>query len=197
MIYSDLPEGDDQRFEINDEEDALFYEQYRNTAFTYFNAKKQFYDDAFENQLEMTTQEFMEKGASIEVEDKKMNAKLDFMYNYGDFDTDRAEVRTKFLTEMNKRTTLQDISESLDQMVINDKGRLNKYYKLNEHHNVKAKRAGKDFTSDDFKWSGRILKNQDPKTPLFFEDPDQMAQNDEGYNLKQRQIYEKIKFNDA
>jgi len=54
----------------------------------------------------MTTQEFMEKGASIEVEDKKMNAKLDFMYNYCDFDTDRAEVRTKFLTEMNKRTTL-------------------------------------------------------------------------------------------
>jgi DNA-directed RNA polymerase sigma subunit (sigma70/sigma32) len=43
-----------------------------------------------------------------------MGAKVDYMYNYLDFDNDRAVVRSKFLNEMNKRTTLADIGEQLD-----------------------------------------------------------------------------------
>jgi len=35
-----------------------------------------------------------------------MNEKLDFMYNYVDFDHDRAVIRNKFLKEMNKKTSL-------------------------------------------------------------------------------------------
>jgi DNA-directed RNA polymerase sigma subunit (sigma70/sigma32) len=43
-----------------------------------------------------------------------MGEKIDYMYNYLDFDNDRAIVRDRFLTQMNKRATLADIGESLD-----------------------------------------------------------------------------------
>jgi hypothetical protein len=49
MMYSTLPEGQDNRFTLQNEEDGLYFEQYRNMAINYFNAKKAYFDDAFEN----------------------------------------------------------------------------------------------------------------------------------------------------
>lgn len=43
------------------------------------------------------------------------------MYNYLDFDHDRAKVRNRFLKEMNKRTTLKDIGETLDKLIYDSK----------------------------------------------------------------------------
>jgi hypothetical protein len=65
-----------------------------------------------------------------------MGPKLDYMYNYLDFDHDRAVVRNKFLNEMNKRTTLADIGESLDKLVTDSKAASWKHYDLREHWNV-------------------------------------------------------------
>jgi len=45
---------------------------------------------------------------------------------------------------------------------------------LNEHYKDHSKRATKDFSSLDFKWSGKLLKTIDPKYPLFIDDPDQI-----------------------
>lgn len=43
-----------------------------------------------------------------------MEYKLDYMYNHLDYDHDRAKVREKYLNEINRRTTLEDIGETLD-----------------------------------------------------------------------------------
>ena len=84
--------------------------------------------------MQVTTKDFLEKSALYKLEDERMNAKLDFMYNYLDFDNDRAQVRTKFLLEMNKRTTLADIGETLDDLVIDSKAKNSQFYNLAEHH---------------------------------------------------------------
>jgi|DEB0MinimDraft_12_1074336.scaffolds.fasta_scaffold44232_3 hypothetical protein len=70
-----------------------------------------------------------------------MEAKLDYMYNYLDFDNDRSKVRNKFLMEMNKRATLEDIGETLDELVIDAKAKNWKHYNLAEHHDAHSKRA--------------------------------------------------------
>jgi hypothetical protein len=49
MLYSNMNEGVDPRFQIENKEDAFLYETHRDAAINYFEAKKQFYDDAFEN----------------------------------------------------------------------------------------------------------------------------------------------------
>ena len=36
------------------------------------------------------------------------------MFNYLDYDNDRAKIREKYVKEMNKKTTLKDIGEALD-----------------------------------------------------------------------------------
>ena len=91
-----------------------------------------------------------------------MNYKLDFMYNYLDFDNDRSQVRNRFLTQLNRRTTLQDIGETLDDLVLDTKAKHWEKYNAREHHDAFPKRATQDYTSEDFKWSGRILSLVDP-----------------------------------
>ncbi len=43
------------------------------------------------------------------------------MYNYLDYKGDRHKVRQRFLNEMNKKTTLEDIGLILDEFVLDSK----------------------------------------------------------------------------
>jgi hypothetical protein len=43
------------------------------------------------------------------------------MFNYADYDNDRARVKARFLKEVNKKTTLKDIGELLDKLILNEK----------------------------------------------------------------------------
>ena len=134
--------------------------------------------------------DFLEKERIIAKKDEWMSEKIDYMYNYLDFDNDRAEMRAKFLNEMNKRTTLADIGERLDKMVIDSKAANWKHYDIREHWNAKPERPLKDYSSEDFKWSGKLLRMMDPKTPLFIDDPKQIYQNNENLQRKFTKIYE-------
>jgi len=102
-------------------------------ALNYYKAKEQFFDDAFENQLRLTTQEFLEQGEQIRLEDARMAEQLDFMYSNLDYDSERSVARKKFLKEANKRTTLEDLGETLDKLVIDSKAKNWKHYKPHEH----------------------------------------------------------------
>jgi len=73
MIYSTLPEGRDDRFSLENEEDALMYQQNRDLAISYFKAKKQFLDDAFENQQEFLTQNNFDYKKHVQQFDAEMS----------------------------------------------------------------------------------------------------------------------------
>ena len=62
-----------------------------------------------------------------------MEDTLDYMYDHLDYDSERATARTKFLDEANKRTTLEDLGETLDKLVIDSKAKNWKHYQPNEH----------------------------------------------------------------
>lgn len=63
----------------------------------------------------------MMEGPRLEAQDKRMKQKLEFMYNFTDYDNDRVNIREKYLKEMNKKTSLQDIGETLDELVLDNK----------------------------------------------------------------------------
>lgn len=119
------------------------------------------------------------------------------MYSYLDFDHDRLRVRSKFLNEMNKRTSLADIGETLDQIHYESKADNFKHYNLSDHYNVEPQEPFKKHTSEDFKWSNRLLKSMDVKEPLFIDDPSKIDKLDEEEAAEIRDIYDRVKFNDA
>jgi small subunit ribosomal protein S9 len=121
-----------------------------------------------------------------------MKQKLDFMYNYADFDNDRITMRTKFLKEMNKKTSLKDIGETLDDLVLDNKAKNWKYYNVTKNHKDGSKRAEQDFTSEDFSWSGRVMKMTDPKAPLFYEDPSILDKADPDFKNHLHKLNDKI-----
>lgn len=196
LVYNTLPEDVDPDFPIENKEDALLFETYHDAAINYFKAKTQFFDDAFENQLQLTTEHFAEMEDNIRLEDERMEAKLDFMYNYLDFDSDRDRVRGKFLREMNKKTSLQDIGEVLDELVLEEKAKNWQHYKLHEHHNAQPARASEDYTTEDFKWSGKMLSSLDAKAPHFIDDPRQLHQQHETARERYSDVYHAIRYAD-
>lgn len=50
------------------------------------------------------------------------------MYNYLDYRHDRYKVRERFLNEMNKKTTIEDIGFILDEFVLSSKSTLGEFY---------------------------------------------------------------------
>jgi len=62
-----------------------------------------------------------------------MKPRLDFMYTYLDYRNDRARVRQKFVSEMNKKATLEDIGGLLDKFVLDSKAGTGIYYDPKKH----------------------------------------------------------------
>lgn len=119
------------------------------------------------------------------------------MYNHLDYDNDRLQVRNKYLNEMNKKISLQDIGETLDELVLENKAKYHEHYTLREHHSAQPVRPTKDYTSNDFKWSGRVLKLIDPKSPLFIDDPSIINQANSNMQPKLDLIKEQVDYNDS
>ena len=124
-----------------------------------------------------------------------MEDKFDFMYNHLDYDSDRSVVRAKFMNEVNKRTTLEDIGETLDKLTIAAKAYNYKYYDVAEHHDKQPKRAEKDFTSDD--WAADLLGCLDKKSAALLDDPSDFAKFNETEANELEEIVDKVHYADS
>ena len=63
----------------------------------------------------------MEEEDNAEEYDRWIKRRVEYMYDYIDFDNERVNVRTRFLNEMHKKTTMQDIGEKLDEFIYSSK----------------------------------------------------------------------------
>ena len=78
------------------------------------------------------------------------------MYNYADYDNDRENIRRRFIDEMNKKTTLKDIGESLDKFILDEKAENLKYWDPTKNDEP-VKSATKDTTNFEMSWSGKLF----------------------------------------
>mmetsp|Transcript_42729 Transcript_42729/g.65610 ORF Transcript_42729/g.65610 Transcript_42729/m.65610 type:complete len:433 (+) Transcript_42729:720-2018(+) len=167
-------------FSVTDKTSEHHYEDYRDLALNYYKSKAAFLHDCYFNALEFVPIEAIKDIAVTEETDRLRKERIDHMFNYADFDADRTRARTKFLHEMNKRSSLADIGEHLDKLVIDEKARNLEHYDLSQRDEVPYY-AKQDLSADDFKWSGKLNKIMDPKTPLFLEDQDQIKEAQPGF----------------
>ncbi len=61
--------------------------------------------------------------------------RAEFMYNYFDYDNDRERIRSRFLEEHNKKTTLKEIGDILDKFLLDEKAEGLRYLDLVEGRN--------------------------------------------------------------
>ena len=103
-------------------------------AVNYFKAKMARREEDYKNRLKVLNEKLTEDSVfNLRQADAEMEEKFDFMYNYLDYDSDRSVVRAKFMNEVNKRSTLEDIGETLDRLTIGAKADNYKYYDAAEH----------------------------------------------------------------
>lgn len=91
-------------------------------AENYYKAKWDHYIDQNLSRLKMTSQDLDEEWATEF--DKDMKERVELMYSYDDFTHERYTLRNKFLTEMNKKTTLKDIGFKLDEFILDSKANM-------------------------------------------------------------------------
>lgn len=117
----------------------------------YLRAKWDHYIDSKLAQLELTTDHFEEMSPVIEIEDEIMKNKMEYMYSYIDFRSDRHRARERFVKHVNKKSTIEDIGGLLDRFVLDSKA--NTEFFQPEHHILeKPKYAAQDVTEADLFW---------------------------------------------
>lgn len=80
----------------------------------YIRAKWDHYLDQKLAQIQITTKQLDHDLPYAEMHDQQMKARMEFMYDYMDFRSDRHRVRERFLKHVNKKSTIEDIGGMLD-----------------------------------------------------------------------------------
>jgi len=135
-----------------------------------FEAKWKWYKERTYEQFGATNDDIEKDAVIAEEYDAWMKERVEFMYDYMDFDNDRTRVRTKFLNEMHKKTTVRDIGEKLDEFVLSSKASIADSWDMGKHILEEPKAPTKDRNQADFDWYESIVKTFDPKQPNWLDD---------------------------
>ena len=161
-----------------------------------FEAKWKWYKDKKMSQYKLTTEEMLDQRSWADEHDDWIKRRIEFMYDYFDFDTERHKVRDKFVKEMHKKTTLKDIGEKLDEFILSSKAAQADYFHIGRHILEEPSSPSKDKDETDFDWYKNIFKELDPKKPNYLDDESQLDNitSDEKFMIKD--MIDEIKFND-
>jgi len=129
--------------------------------------------------------------------DAWITPRVEFMYNYLDFDNDRAKVRNKFLEQMHKKTTIRNIGEKLDEYIISSKATIVENWDDSKHILEQPLSPLKDKDQTDFDWYENIVKTFDPKKPNWLDDESQIEEIANDGKWMAKEVIAEVKHNDA
>ena len=162
-----------------------------------FEAKWKWYVETKMSQLHGTTKELAEERSYAEEYDAWLSNRVEFMYDFLDFDTERHRIRNKFLQEMHKKTTLKDIGEKLDEFIFSSKAAVAETWDLGRHVLEQPLSPQKDKDEGDYDWYANIVKSFDPQRPNWLDDESQIDDLASGETYFAKEVMKQIKFNDS
>ena len=136
----------------------------------YFKAKWKWYVEQKMPQMKLTMRELEESRYEAEQYDEWVEQRVEFMYNYLDYNNDRYKLRERFAHEMHKKTTLKDIGEKLDEFILDSKEKEIKYWDKSKHTLEQPDKPQKNLDAAEFDWKERMLSAFDPLKPHWFDD---------------------------
>lgn len=161
-----------------------------------FEAKWNWTKDKVMKQKKLTTMELLEEGDIADEHDAWVKDRVEFMYDYLDFNTERKQIRLKFLNEMHKKTSLKDIGELLDEFILTSKAGVAENFDA-KHILEQPSSPQKEKSERDFDWYESIVSSFDPRKPNWLDDETQIDEvaSDERFLLKE--LMNEIKFKDS
>ena len=165
----------------------------------YYRAKWDFYVREKLQQMKVSSRELEETAnyhGGKDGKDAMIRRRAEFMYNYFDYDNDRARVRNRFIEAAHKRTTLKDIGESLDKFLLDERAEGLRYMDMNKDDS-KVPSASKDTSSFEMTWTGRLFKDTDPLKPLLLDHDTPLDSMAEDLDTPYRDILNRIKYEDS
>ena len=78
--------------------------------------------------MQITTKKLEEEKEEADQHDEWIVPRVEFMYNYLDFKNDRHRMRQRFMKEINKKTTIEDIGGLLDKFTLDSKANAADYF---------------------------------------------------------------------
>lgn len=99
----------------------------------YIRAKWDNYLDRKLEQLQWTNTKHATDTYNSKDYDAWIEPRVEYMYNYMDYESDRLRIRERFARHCNKKTTIEDIGELLDELTLDSKARDPDTFQA-EHH---------------------------------------------------------------
>lgn len=150
-------EMQDPSYPVFDEESGSLLADYEDYVAKYFRQKLKFWYNYQMEQMQVTSKNLEQQYQAASETDPMIKIRANFMFSFLDYENDRVPLREKFISEMNKKTTLEDIGKMLDEFVYKEKGELLAYFDPTKPES-KIRSASKDVTNLDLHWSGRIFQ---------------------------------------
>lgn len=149
--------------------------------------------------MKLTTEEVESDRLYAEEYDEWIKPRVEFMYTYLDYDTDRSKMRYKFLAEMHKKTSVKDIGEKLDEFILDSKAAIAMAgnFSFSQHVTEEPASPSKDKDHTDFDWSANLVKSFDPKKPNWLDDESQLEEIATDEKFMAKDVLAEIKFKDA
>jgi hypothetical protein len=152
------------KYPIKNEGEQLAYEFEDKLKHKYFLKKFEHYEDTILNTKDVKGEDYEDLLEEIHNEEGDMEEKLEFMYNYMDSHNDRTKVREILAHELHKKTSIQDIGEMLDDIIIQYQ---TSYKGVNK---LKPKALTEDITSEDLYERVKEITNKGKIYPSLYED---------------------------
>jgi hypothetical protein len=169
LLNLNEPEKQNLKAPILDEDSALAANDYELLDY-YVKAKYDHLVDHTLKQAKVCFRDLEERDVLAKQWDDHVIPRVEFMYNYLDFYNDRHTVRERFVNEINKKTTLEDVGKQLDKFVLDSKASLDDLFVPEKHITEQPYAASQDYSSDSLTWEGTFLSDFDPKRPQWMED---------------------------
>lgn len=196
MAIADLQkELPNLEYPIGDQAQADTYKAMNELAGAYYKAKWDHHIDKTLSRLQITNTEYDREWA--QEHDKDMKQRVELMYSYDDISNDRNVLRRKFISEMNKKTTLKDIGAKLDEFILDSKADAAQFYQLDRTPFEYPNAATRDQTTPDFDWKENIMQSFDSVKPHFIEDEQQLEDDNIREKYRKKEIIAEVEWNDS
>lgn len=128
--------------------------------------------------------------------DEWVEQRVEFMYNYLDYNNDRYRLREQFANEMHKKTSLQDVGEKLDEFILDSKAKQLEYWNYEKHTLEQPGMAEQNIDASQFNWKNALEDQLDPLKPHWIDDPnmhENLMKEDQKY---MKDLIDEVEFKD-